>query len=513
MKTEREGIGAVSRIAFAGSRLFAVLIGIGLALMSGCTVGPDYHEPEIDVPEAWSATAGTGAASADGATVDGGWWNVFGDRTLDDLVARAIGANTDLRIAVARLKESRAQRGVVSAALFPQVDAEGSFSNSRFSENGFLQGLGGSEGGADDGLPGAIVPGQQINLWQAGLDASWEIDLFGRNRRAVEAADADIASSAYGVQDALVSLVAEVADGYAQLRGVQARLALARRTLASHQDTLSIVKEQYDAGIATELDVARAETQVASTSSRVPALESAEGVAIRRLEVLIGAMPGTLDRELAGVQPVPRAPDALEVGIPSDVLRRRPDVRIAERQLAAATARVGVATADLLPRFSLTGSFGLQSQEIGDLAEGDSRFWVIGPSVRWPILDFGRIRSNIKVQDARTEAAMASYEGTVLRALSDVEVAMVQLSRERAHAADLERAATSARRSVALADELYRGGLLEFLDLLDAQRVQFIAEEAATEARVAIVTDTVALYRALGGGWETEGAGGDADPG
>jgi NodT family efflux transporter outer membrane factor (OMF) lipoprotein len=293
-----------------------------------------------------------------------------------------------------------------------------------------------------------------------------------------------------------------VADGYAQLRGVQARLGLARSTLQSQQETLSIVAEQAEAGLASELDLSRAETQVASAAARIPEQESAERIAIRRLEVLIGANPGTLDEQLSQAAPLPEPPEALNVGIPSEVLRRRPDVRIAERRLAAATARIGVATADLFPRFSLTGSFGFQSQEIGDLPEGDSRFWAIGPSVRWPILDFGRVRSNIAVQDARSEQALAAYEGTVLRALSDVEVALVRLSRERARAEQLDRAAASARRASSVAEELYRAGLLEFLDLLDAQRTQYTAEDAAAQADAAIVSDTVALYRALGGGWD-----------
>lgn len=486
--------------------LIVAVAGAGLA---GCKVGPEYRPPEIEseAPPAWTeggARAGEGAVPA---TPAGAWWESFGDPTLNELVARAMVANTDMRVGAERLREARAQRGVVSAALFPQVDASGSFSNSRFSENGFLKGLGdqgGSGGDAGGSLPGAIVPGQQINLWQAGVDASWEIDLFGRNRRAVEAATAEIGAAGFGLRDVQVAVAAEVADAYVEVRGVQTRLELARRLLASQRETLSIVQEQATVGIASDLDVSRAQTQVASSASRVPGLEAAERAAVRRLEVLIGAMPGVLDERLAEASGLPSPPEAIDAGIPSDVIRRRPDVREAERRLAAANARIGVATADLFPRFSLTGSFGLQSQEIGDLPEGDSRFWVIGPSVRWPILDFGRIRSNIEVQNARTAEALAAYEGTVLRAMSDVEVALVQLSRERARAAELDRAAESARRSTELASELYRGGVLEFLDLLDAQRTQVIAEDADVQANAAIVSDTVALFRALGGGWEVE---------
>ena len=474
-----------------------------LFVLCGCTVGPDYHPPAPPMPDAWSAgSRGTGVRTAASPSVDGAWWRSFNDPVLDDLVTRATAANTDVRIAAARLRESRAQRGVVVAALFPQADLSGSFSNSRFSENGFLSGLDGLGGGSNGGLPGAVAPGQQINLWQVGVDATWEIDLFGRNRRAVEAAGADIEAAEFGVADALVAVIAEVADGYTQLRGVQSRLDLARRTLDSEQATLAVVREQAGAGIASDLDVTKADTEVSSTAARVPDLESAEHVAVRRLEVLIGSMPGTLDAQLLTASPIPAAPEALDAGIPSDVLRRRPDVRMAERRLAAATARVGVATADLFPRFSLTGSFGLQSQELGDLPKGDSRFWSIGPSMRWPILDFGQVRSNINVQNARSAQALAAYEGTILRALSDVEIALGRLARERARSEQLAKAADSARHSVALAQELYRGGVLQFLDLLDAQRTLFAAEDAASQSSAAIVSDTVALFRALGGGWE-----------
>jgi NodT family efflux transporter outer membrane factor (OMF) lipoprotein len=490
-------------------RTAAVAASLAVALLGGCVVGPDYHAPKPAVPESWSES---GDAVADGASPDGPWWRWFGDPVLDDLVSRAVAANTDVRVAAARLRESRAQRGVVVAALFPRADLSGSFSNSRFSENGFLSGLGGVGGGGGGaggegggGLPGAIVPGQQINLWQAGVDASWEIDLFGRNTRALEAAGADIGAAEFGLGDALVAVAAEVAEGYVQLRGVQSRLKLARRTLASERETLSVLREQSTAGIASDLDVSRADTEVAGAAARVPDLEGAERVAVRRLEVLVGAMPGTLDEQLLDPRPIPVAPEALNAGIPSDVLRRRPDVRMAERRLAGATARIGVATADLFPRFSLTGSFGLQSQELGDLPEGNSRFWSLGPSVRWPILDFGRVRANIRVQDARSEQALAAYEGTVLRALSDVEVALVRLSRARARLEQLNAAAESARRSVALADELYRGGLLGFLDLLDVQRTLYDAEDALSQSSAAVVSDTVALFRALGGGWEPAG--------
>lgn len=468
--------------------------------LASCTVGPDYHEPATDAPATW-----TEPASAPGP-LDTHWWKAFGDPELDRLVTLAAASNTDLRIAEAHLREARAQRGVASGVLFPEIDASGSFSNSRLSENGFLKGI--ATGGApgSGGTPGAIVPGQQINLWQVGLDMSWEIDLFGGQRRAVEAADADIGAAEYELRDALVAVIAEVADEYVQVRTAQERLDIAEETARSERATADVVEEQLRSGVASELDRARASSQAENAAARVPQMEANVRAGVRRLEVLVGAKPGTLDAELKKPAPVPTPPDALAVGIPSEMLRRRPDVRAAERRLAAATARIGVATADLFPRFSLTGSFGLQSQDLGDLPEGDSRFWYIGPSVRWPLLDFGRIRSNIAVQNARTQAAEATYEGVILRSLSEVETALVRLSRERRRLEHLDAAATDARRAASVANELYRNGLLEYLDLLDAQRTAYEAEDALAQSRAAIAGDTVRLYRALGGGWEGEEA-------
>jgi NodT family efflux transporter outer membrane factor (OMF) lipoprotein len=483
------------------------------ALLAGCMVGPDYKEPQSDVPASWTEESA-------GAAADGAWWRSFNDPELDSLIRRAASANTDVRVALARLREARAQRGAVKAALLPRVDMNASYSNSRFSENGFLKGFGSdtsSTGGGAGGLPGAVGPGQEINLYQVGLDASWEIDIFGGQRRAVEAATAELAAAAYDAGDVLRSVQAEVADGYVQLRGLQERLGVAQRTAESQRKSLEIVREQHSKGVASDLDLSRAESQAATANAALPDLEGAARVGVRRLEVLLGVKPGTLDAELQTSGPIPAAPDALNAGIPSETLRRRPDIRAAERRLAAETARIGVATADLFPRFSLTGSFGLQSQKLDELPDGDSRFWAIGPTVRWPILDFGRISSNIEVHNARQEAAAAEYEGAVLRALSDVEIAMVRLSRERRRSVELDKAAAAADKSVAVAEDLYKNGLLEYTDLLDVQRTQYAASDAAAMSRTAVASDSVGLFKALGGGWsdaiEVEEDTGDARPG
>jgi NodT family efflux transporter outer membrane factor (OMF) lipoprotein len=285
------------------------------------------------------------------------------------------------------------------------------------------------------------------------------------------------------------------------LREAQARLALAQQNLADQQQTLDVLREQAAAGVASELDESRAATDYAAVASRVPEFDAAVQVAMHRLEALLGLQPGGLQDELSSARPVPAVPDALGAGIPSEVLLRRPDVRGAERRLAAATARIGQAQADYYPRFSLTGTFGLQSQRLADLPQWDSRFWSVGPALRWPLLDFGRVRERVAIEDARTEEAFARYQRSLVRALSEVEIALVSLSRERRSVEDLDRAADSARHSVDLARELYRNGLLEFLALIDAERTMRVAEEAAARGHAALAHGTITLFETLGGGW------------
>jgi NodT family efflux transporter outer membrane factor (OMF) lipoprotein len=424
------------------------------------------------------------------------WWASFGDAQLTDLVGRGVHANSDVRIAIARLRLARAQCRFAGAELGPRIDVDGSYSYSRFSDNGFLKGF------DTGGLPGAVGPGQEINLWQAGLDASWELDLFGGKRREVEAAGADLEATEYEMGDVLLSVEAEVAFAYVELRALQGRLAAARLQVALYEDTLSIERERAGAGTESDLDVARSETAASGAAARVPELDADVRVAIRRLETLIGAQPGALDAELTPVQPIPLIPDAFAADIPAQVLRRRPDVRAAERRLAAATARVGVAEADLYPHVSLLGAFGLQSQNLGDLPSWDSRFFSIGPELRWPLFDMGRVRARIDAQNARAMEAAEQFHKTVLTALGDTESALVRLARAGKTRFERDRSRTAARRAVDLAQSMNANGVLEFLDLLDAERSLAFAEDEAVRAEAAVATDTITLFRALGGGWE-----------
>lgn len=468
----------------------AFLLSIALG---ACTVGPDYETPKLAVP---SAFAGAGTA---GGPIDDAWWRSFGDDGLERLVERALRGNTDVRVAVARLRQARAVATGTDADSLPRLDVDGSYSNSQFAKNGFLRNIIGGGGGS---LPGAVFPGQRIDLHQVDLDASWEVDLFGGVRRASEAAAAELAGAEHDLHAVLVSLLGEVASDYFVLRSLQERLAVALRTAADRQSARDVLAEQVRAGVADELDLARAETDLATARARVPEIDAAVHDTIRRLEVLAGVMPGMLTAELGAARALPPMPDGLCAGIPSDVLRRRPDVQAAERRFAAAVARVGVATADLYPRFSLTGQFGLQSLHIGDLAESDSVFWLLGPSVRWPLFDFGRVRARIDAADAQAAAALAGYEGTVLRALADVEIALVRLARDRRRAIDLGTACTAAERARSLADERHRRGVLEYLDLLQAQRVFDDARDRELVAVQDVALDVVGLFKALGGGWQ-----------
>lgn len=457
---------------------------------AACTVGPKYRAPESPVPSGWRGVE-AGAATGRPAEI-AAWWTSFNDPGLNSLIERAARANLDLRRAEARVREARARYGVVAADQLPELDASGAYTRSRTSKNGPL------------GF--SPIAGREVNLYQAGFDASWELDLFGGVRRSIEAAGADIAASVEDRRAVQVSLLAEVARNYIDLRRIQKQTATTRDNIASQQETLGLTRARFHAGLNTGLDVARAEAQVAASRSQIPALEIALKQTIHRLGVLLGEEPGALSEELSKPFPIPGPPAAVTAGLPSDLLRRRPDLRRAERQLAAANARIGVAMADLFPRFSLTGAFGLQSADLSDLPEGGSRFFSIGPALRWPIFSGGRIRANIAVQNAREEQALVVYEQTLLLSLEEVENALVAYAREQNRREFLKEAAAANRRAVEIANELFIRGLANFLDVLEAQRALFASESALDQSDAAVSADLVALYKALGGGWEVSDA-------
>jgi NodT family efflux transporter outer membrane factor (OMF) lipoprotein len=400
-------------------------------------------------------------------------------------------------LAEARIREARAARAVTASGAWPTGDVSGSYTRNRASEN--------AVGSPSQGAVVAPSGGADLDqdFYRTGFDASWEIDVFGGVRRSVEAADATLEASVEDRRNTLVTLLGDVAKNYIDLRGFQRRIAVARANLKAQQETLELNKVRFEAGLASDLDVAQAEGQVNITASQIPVLEAALKQAAHRLDVLLGLEPGGLWGELSAAAPIPGLPPEILVGLPSELLRRRPDIRRAERQLAAATAQVGAATADLFPKFFLTGTAGLQSISASDWFTGGSRFWSIGPTIRWRMFDAGRIRANIEVRNAQQEQALRQYEKAILTAFEDVENALVNYSREQTRYSSLTAAVAANRRAVAMANELYTNGLVDFLNVLETQRALYASESDLAQSEATMASNLVSLYKALGGGWET----------
>lgn len=475
-------------------RFFFVLLSLGL-ISAGCTVGPNYQKPQVPVEGAFEPLPSNAATQSSVVTAGPSqtdlWWTTFNDPNLNSLVEQAVTANNDLRLATARLWEARARRAVAGAGQYPDVNLGAAYSRNRASKNAWPY-------NAFD------VPGfpWEANLYQAGFDASWELDIFGAVRRGVEAANADLEASVEDRGFVFVSVLAEVAHNYIELRGSQQQLEIAERNLQAQRQTLELTMEQARNGVATHLDVSRAAAQVSTTEASLPQLRNLQWQAMHRLAVLVGQQPGTLVQTLSPVKPVPTLPAQVATDVPSELLRRRPDIRRAERELAAATARVGVATADLYPRFSLSGSFSFQSSDADKLLNGDSQAFGFGPAVRWPIFDAGALRALVDVRDAQQKQALIRYEQTVLRALEEVHDALTALVTEQDRRVSLQAAVKANEESAQLAEGLHRQGLTDFTSVLDAQRQLYRSQEELLQSETAAATSLVALYKALGGGWE-----------
>jgi multidrug efflux system outer membrane protein len=477
-------------------RLVAVLLVGGLA---GCMVGPDYRRPEVPVPGAFGEIAAIPSPRADGKPpetsrpVAGGipeaWWEAFGDPLLASLITRTVASNLDLAQAEARVRQARAQRKIVASSLYPQIGASGGYAREHTSGNS----------------PG-FAEGRTLNLFQTGFDANWEIDVFGGIRRSVESAEATIQATVADRDAILISLMGEVGLEYVTYRSLQQRIRLANDNLRSQEETLALTQRLYDAGLAAELDVQRAAAQVSTTAATIPVLVQQREQSMHALAILVGQLPMTLQAELEPVGPIPEPPLTVGVGLPSDLLLRRPDVARSERQLAAATANIGVATRDLFPRFFLVGAAGLQSIAASDLFTWQSRAASIGPQITWPVFEGGRIRANIELQNAAQEEAFAAYQQTVLRAFQDVEDSLVAFSGAQAQRAQLEDAVRANQRATDLARRLYAQGLTDFLDVLVAEQALFTSQDALAQSRRDVALGLVSLYKALGGGWETDAA-------
>lgn len=462
------------------------------ATFVGCTTGPDYAAPSPAMPEQWVAPEAEvlPAAEADLAA----WWKTFQDPTLDNLIASALEGSQDLEVAEARLREARALRGISHAALFPTLDMGGTAARTR-TKNNFDQANG-------DNLFSNFNVDRSQSLYEVGFDAGWELDLFGGNRRALEAAEADLGAAVAAVEQTRLSLVAEVARNYIELRGTQGRLLVARRNRDTQKDLVAITESRYHAGLATELQIKQAQGQLSATASTIPTLEAQALASIYRLGVLLGKQPGALIEQLGPEAALPAKPPIVPIGLPSELLRRRPDIRQGERELAAATARIGEATADLFPKFSMTGNFGVSSTDSSGFSLGVGRFWSVGPAVQFPIFDSGRIRANIEVQNARTEAALARYEQSVNTALEEAEKSLAAYAKEQQRREILASTVRVAQEGVDIATEMYTKGLVSFIDVIQTQDALFDAEDRLIQSEQFVLQNLIAVYKAVGGGWE-----------
>jgi NodT family efflux transporter outer membrane factor (OMF) lipoprotein len=414
------------------------------------------------------------------------WWTSFNDSTLTSLVDRAVKSNLELQQAQARILQARAARGIVAADLWPTINVSAGVTRSRSVASSSM---------------GTVA--SMRNLFQTGLDAAWELDVFGRVRRNIEAADANVQVSIEDYRGTLVTLVAEVSLNYIDLRGFQQEIIIAQNNLQSQQRTADLTRKRFQVGLVSALDVANANAQVATTSALIPLLETSAQQAIYNLSVLLALEPAALVQELSPASPVPINPPEIPMVLPSALLLRRPDVRSAEALIHRATARIGAATADLFPRFNLIGATGFQGSKTSDWIKGTNRVWSISPSVDLNIFDAGRIRSNIELQKAIQNETLLSYQKTILTAFQEVENALIAYAKEQQRRTALIDAVAANRKAVDLSTRLYTEGQIDFLNVLTAQRSLYVSEEALVISTRSLSTDLVALYKALGGGWES----------
>jgi len=446
--------------------------------LAACAVGPDYEAPATTLPEFRQAVPAQLAEQP----FEAAWWRQFGDPTLDSLIERALADDLDLKIAATRVDEARAFLGAARRERWPSVGVAVAHTETNAQQPGFTD------------------QRTEVEAYDAGLAALWELDLFGRVRRGTQAAAADAAAAEADLRDAQVVVAAEVARSYLDLRGAQKRLRVAYANRDSQRETVNLTRVRLDLGRGNELDVASASARLAATEASIPPLVTAEAAAAHRLAVLLGLPPGTLDAELAPRELPPHL-TTLAVDSPAALLRRRPDIRAAERDLAAATARIGVAKADLFPQLTLNGFIGFIAGDAGQLGESPSRAWRLSPVLSWAGLD-GGVRARIVAAEARAAGALATYDRAVLRALEETETAFVSYAQNRARLASVVEQTVASRRAAELARVQYREGALDFLRLLDAERGALQAEDALALAETELNTSVVVIYKALGGGWE-----------
>jgi NodT family efflux transporter outer membrane factor (OMF) lipoprotein len=454
-------------------------------LLGGCAVGPDYSPPETSTPAKWSQDL------ADTFSDDAGqiqaWWQIFEDPILEDLIIQAGSSNLNLKIAAARIEEAQALRNIARSGYAPQVQAEAAAQYTRTSE------------ATNPFLPPSVE--RESGFYSVGASAAWELDVWGRVKRSVESATASLEASEEDYRDTLVILYGQVATTYVEARTLQQRIRYAQQNAEAQRETLQLTQNLNSAGLVGDLDVSQAQLNLARTESAIPNFQAGLTATINQLAVLLGQTPGALQSLIETEQPIPSPPDVVAVGLPVDLLRQRPDLRRAERLLAAQTALIGVAQADLYPALSLPGTLSFEALDPGNL-NGSSLAYAFGPTLRWNLFSGGRIRSQIKVEEIRTEQALLAYEQTVLLALAEVENNMASFAKEQDRLTMVTDARNAARRSVELVKELYRSGLTHFQNVLDMERSLATEEDNLAASRGFLANDVVALYRALGGGWQ-----------
>ncbi|MBN9670631.1 efflux transporter outer membrane subunit [Roseibium aggregatum] len=461
-------------------------VGAGLliaGLLSGCAVGPDYQQPNISVPGRWSNTS---QATPSGVPQLAYWWTRLNDPELNQLIEIAINNNLDVRSAKARVREARASYKQTTASLFPSLDGSAAVTRSK------------STGSSSTGS------GNYSTVWNGGFDAAWEIDLFGANRRAKEAAKYGIDAAEEDLRSTLLTLIGDVATNYVEARGFQQRIHLAQRTAKSQWDTAELTQKRFDAGTSSGVDLANAKGQAASTEAAIPTLKTSLAAAQHRLGVLTGQEPTALTKQLnkSSRIPVPRIP--IPAGVPANILLTRPDVRLAERQLAQATAQIGEAEAARYPSISLTGDIGTSASDFGDLGKNSSISWSFGPSLSVPIFNAGKLAAAVEVTKAQRDQYFLAYKASVLEALEDVENALVGFNQERRRLSSQRQSAQSYKKAAELSRSLYTTGAVSFLDVLDAERSTYSAEDTLIQSRVLLTTYYIFLQKALGGGWNGE---------
>ncbi|MDD5458843.1 MAG: efflux transporter outer membrane subunit [Phycisphaerae bacterium] len=464
---------------------FAIVISC-IFFICGCAVGPNYKSPTMEMPQEWPAQSSESISFTSDPNVQG-WWKMLEDGDLNNLIEQALENNRDIKAAIYRVEASRASLDFTSGRYFPNVDATADYTRTLPSSNGAIQ------------FPTASQP---VNIYSAGFDFLWEIDLFGKIKRSVESTKASYQASIEDYRDVMVTLLAEVCRNYIDLRTTQARIAYAIDNIEIQRKTFELTQSRYKAEIVSELDVRQAELNLANTESEVPTLRVSEAASLNRLAVLLGELPGSLKEEISDYKQPLSIKENITIGLPMDMLRMRPDIRRAERQLAAQTAQIGIAKADLYPSLQLSGVWQVQSRQFSGLGNINNKTYSFGPGFQWNLFDGNRIRNMIKIEEATTSELLVNWENTVLSAAENVENAIVSYTQELQRMDSLDNSVTASLRSVELVESLYKNGLTDFQNVLDTQRSLFVQQDKLASSRGVALQAFVRIYKGFGAGWQ-----------